>query len=180
MRRFGLVIVVVAAFAPACGGKQPSSASPHPIGNQADPMAQSGFGPGDYVCTINEGGYDYPPFKCVVANAGGHMTLEKVEGSVRFRGVVAPTDGGFHFDGEVYCPWGDCTEPVHAQFEVNGTAYIAQFASKQSGPMTVTLQSTQYGYGGNGYGGYGYGGYGYGGYGYGGYGYGGYGYGGGY
>jgi len=47
------------------------------------------------------------------------------------------TEAGFRFDGEVYCPWGDCTEPVHAQFAVNGTAYIGQFASKQSGPILI-------------------------------------------
>src|SRR5689334_6984958 len=115
MRRFGLVMMVVAVAA-ACGPKGLSTVASRPSGNTGDPMAQSGLSPGDYVCTINESGYEYPPFRCVIANANGRMTLEKVEGSVRFRGVVAPGPEGFQFDGEVYCPFGDCTEPVHAVF----------------------------------------------------------------
>jgi hypothetical protein len=181
MRRHGLVLVV--AGLAGCGPAQPSPMAPRAIGNVSDPMAQSGLpAKGDYSCSIEEGGYAYPPFRCVVAYTGGRATLEKIEGSVRFRGVIAPSDAGFRFDGEVYCPWGDCTEPVSAEFAVNGTLYFARFNARRAGPaMNVTLEPAGSAYG-NGYGGYDYGGYGYGGYGYGGYGgdlgYGGYGYGG--
>jgi hypothetical protein len=180
MRRSGTALVMVALLA-ACGPSQQSSIAPRPIGNQADPLAATGSPPiGEYLCSIQEGGYEYPPFRCIVGFEGGRGVLEKVEGSVRFRGVIASTAAGFRFDGEVYCPWGDCTEPVSAEFRSSGGGlYIANFATRRNGPaMTVVLEPSRYaGYGGDYYGGYGYGGYGgdyYGGYGYGGYGYGGY------
>jgi len=163
----------VAAFLlGSCGGSSPRTAQP--IGNQAMVNEPTGLAIGAYTCRIQESGYDYPPFRCVVTLDGGRYTLEKVEGSVRFRGVVAETPAGFRFEGEVFCPWGDCTEPVSGEFQQNGTTYVANFAARRSGPaMTVILEPAS-GYGGDSYGGYGYGGDDYGGYGYGGYGYGGY------
>jgi hypothetical protein len=172
-------LVLAAATAAACPAATPYHVTP--VGN----TAVSGAAPladGDYACQIRDGGYDYPPFRCVVRADGARTVLEKVEGSVRFRGVIAPTSAtSFRFDGELYCPWGDCTEPVRAEFRRAGAGYAAvvQPADARRDPMYITLTTpVQAAYGGYGYGGHGYGGYGYGGYGYGGYGYGGHGYGG--
>ena len=174
-------LVLAAATATACPSGAPYTVTP--VGNTtasgAAPLAD-----GDYACRIRDGGYDYPPFRCIVRAEGARTVLEKVEGSVRFRGVIAPTSStSFRFDGELYCPWGDCTEPVRAEFRRAGPGYAAmvQPADARRDPMWITLTTPmQAAYGGGGYGGYGYGygGYGYGGYGYGGYGYGGAGYGG--
>jgi hypothetical protein len=176
--RSSACLVLVAAMA-ACGA--PSTATTSAVLSNEAPYAAGPLYPGDYACQIQDGGYDYPPFRCVVRSDGGRTLLEKVEGSVRFRGVIAPiTADRFRFDGEVYCPWGDCTEPVHAEFSPQGAAYVAMFqpADRRRDPMRITVQRIIYG--GTGYGGYAYGGfgYGYGGFGYGGAGYGGAGYGG--
>ena len=165
MRRSGPGVVTAAAVMAlaACGPAQQTSLAPRPIGNQSDPMEATGSPPiGDYTCSIQEGDYAYPPFRCIVGFEGGRAVLEKVEGSVRFRGVIASTPAGFRFDGEVYCPWGDCTEPVSAEFRSSGGGlYVGSFATRRAGPpMTVTLEPSRYaGYGGYDYGGYGYGGY---------------------
>ena len=130
---------------------------------------------GDYSCRITEQGYDYPPFRCIVRTDGNRTLVEKIEGSVRFRGIAVAARGGFELHGEVFCPWGDCTEPVRAVFHpVGGGSYVGEFPDRRQGPaMVVTLQPAGYGgYGGGSYGGAGYG-YGYGGGGYGGYRYGG-------
>jgi hypothetical protein len=162
MSRLGLASIVLAA---ACGHarEQPARLSNHAPG--AEP---GGLVAGDYACRIDEGGYRYPPFHCVVAARGDQVVLEKVEGSVRFRGTVTRHGDGFAFDGELYCPWGDCTEKVHSVFAADGGgAYHGTVTSLQSGPATVTLRYAPGGYGGDGYGGLGYGGGAYGGLGYG-------------
>lgn len=158
MRRFGpgLVVAAVAACAP-----QGPPTMVTPVSNQA--IAQGGSdGPmiGDYNCRIQESGYEYPAFRCIIRPDGGRTVLEKIEGTVRFRGVIASTAGGFGFAGEVYCPWGDCTEPVRAQFRAaGGGIFIASFNARRAGPaMTVTLEPLDGQDGGYSYGGYGYGG----------------------
>ena len=135
-----------------------------PLSNHASAGAAGALAVGDYACRIEEGGYQYPPFHCVVARRPEGLWLEKVEGSVRFRGTVTAQGDGFAFDGEQYCPWGDCTERVHTVFApVGGASYRGTMTSAQSGPSTVTLTFVPGGYGGDGYGGAGYGGDGYGG-----------------
>jgi hypothetical protein len=162
MRR-GLWLGVVAA---ACAPAEPVAVAP--LSNEAMAMGDAGpLAHGDYACRIQDGGYDYPPFRCVVHGDGGRTVLEKVEGSVRFRGVVGPSRDGFRFDGELYCPWGDCTEPVHAEFRPAGDTYVATFqpAAARRDRMVITLGPAR-ARGGDGHGGYGYGGDGYGGDGY--------------
>lgn len=167
MRVFGALFLVGVA---ACGSHAPTTAPLRNVGSGAATEPPIGA----YACKITESGFEYPPFRCVVRLDDGQLTLEKVEGSVRFRGVIAATAGGFTFDGEVYCPWGDCTESMRATFRAEGDRYLGSFTSRQAGPpMDVVLTPAQEGYGGDGYGGDEYGGFGYGGYGYGGYGYGG-------
>jgi hypothetical protein len=171
--------LALGAAALACG---PRTGAPASLSN----VAPAGRAPGpltlgDYACSQAQGGYRYPAFHCVVQAREGRVWLEKVSGSQRFRGWVSATDGGgFAFDGEMYCPWGDCTEPMQAGFVPDGAGvYRARWIGRDGEPDVITLRYTPGGYGGAGYGGGGYGGGGYGGYGYGAAGSGGAGYGGG-
>jgi len=76
---------------------------------------------GQYTCTIQgDDGDKYPSFPCVVATSNGQVRLEKVAGSQRIRGAVTMTEGGFRFEGEFFCPYGDCAEPVVAEFHRTG------------------------------------------------------------
>jgi hypothetical protein len=161
MRVFGATFAVALA---ACSKPPPG---PPAIGNTGGTGAREGrVEPGAYRCRIEEGGFEYPAFRCVIRRDADRVTLEKVEGSVRFRGVVAASTRGFRFDGELYCPWGDCTEPVTAEFRDHGGIYTARFNARRAGPpMLVTLEPSADDevYGGDAYGGAAYGGYGYGG-----------------
>jgi hypothetical protein len=121
-----------------------------------------GLAEGDYSCSIEDSGYQYPPFRCIIyrADNGGHV-LEKVGGSQRFRGSVLPEGDGFRFDGTFYCPYGDCTENVSGTFAAAGSGMYRgsiQASNSQKAPITVSLQHTPggFGYGGVGYGGAGY------------------------
>ena len=118
---------------------------------------------GDYACSIENDGYSYPPFRCVVYNGEGGQLLEKLGGSQRFRGRVLPEGSGFRFDGTFYCPWGDCTEDISGTFEPIEQGWYRgtlQGDRMRSTPIVVTLQHTPGGftYGGAGYGGAAYGG----------------------
>jgi len=161
------------------------TAAPPTLSNVAPVGAGAGApAVGAYACSLDEGGFQYPAFRCVVRARDGRRWLEKVEGSVRFRGWATPDEqGGFAFDGEIYCPWGDCTEHVRIAFQPDGPGTYRAHRRVKGAPDVITLRFLDGGggYGGGGYGGYGYGygGGGYGGYGYGGGGYGGRGYGGG-
>jgi hypothetical protein len=107
---------------------------------------------GAYSCSIDS----YDPYPCrVTTDPDGRKRLEKLAGSQRFSGVATPTQGGFEFQGTLYCPWGDCTEAVSGTF----VAYDDGLFRGQVGgqrPMTVTVQYTEYG--GYGYDGANYGG----------------------
>ena len=162
MLRFGPAVICVIA---ACG--HPSERAS--LSNHA-PVASGGIAPGSSACRLDEGGYDYPAFRCVISAKGNGAWLEKVEGSVRFRGAITRRpDGadGFAFDGELFCPWGDCTERVSTVFVPDGAGgYRGAMKSAQSGTIVVTMsyvdQSSRPSYGGGAYGGGAYGGYGYG------------------
>jgi hypothetical protein len=107
----------------------------------------------------------------VIEARDGRPWLEKVEGSVRLRGRIEKQGDGFAFDGELYCPWGDCTEHVQTVFAADGAGgYRGALHSAQSGTIIVTMAYADRGgvYGGGAYGGGAYGGGAYGGYGYGG------------
>jgi len=161
--RFGLVVFAIAA---ACGGSGGGSharnGGEQAIGNQApavavtDPTAA-------YWCSINSGGYDYPAMPCVLKNVNGRFMLAKLAGSQRFRGVVAPSrDGaGFTFDGEFYCPWGDCSKPLHGVFAPTGDGRLRGTFDDKSVVVTMTpADNGSAGFGGVAYGGDGYGGFG--------------------
>jgi hypothetical protein len=120
-----------------------------------------------YYCSIQESGYKYPRFPCAVRKVEGRWMLAKLAGSQRFRGVIEPRGDGFSFTGELYCPWGDCTQPLHGVFNAVGNGRLR--GTFQDAAMVVLLEpapDSAFGgatYGGDGYGGFGYGGFGYGG-----------------
>ncbi len=100
--------------------------------------------PGPYKCEFTDGDVKYPVFRCVikaVATAGGktRLTLEKTAGSQRLRGAVTPTDQGFEFSGEFFCPHGDCTEQVQATFTRTGRNRYAGELPVRHGKIAVKL-----------------------------------------
>ncbi len=115
---------------------------------------------GSYWCTITEEDYEYPRFACAISEQRGHLVLAKLGGSVRFEGEIVPEHGGFRFSGQMYCPWGDCSQPLHGVFAPTGVAFHGTFSDDR---MTVELVRAPDGLGGDGYGGQAYGGSPYGG-----------------
>jgi hypothetical protein len=125
-----------------------------PLANRGPGAGAVALAEGDYACSLDEGGYRYPAYRCQVSRRGGQPWLEKVEGSVRFRGAVTGRGAGFAFDGTLYCPWGDCTEHVRTDFAADGAGGYRATVMTQSGPTTITLRHAARGaYGGAGYGG---------------------------
>ncbi len=115
---------------------------------------------GAYWCTITEEDYVYPRFACAITDQRGHLVLAKLGGSVRFEGEVVPEHGGFRFSGQMYCPWGDCAQPLHGVFAASGGAFHGTFSDDRT---MVDLVRAPDGLGGAGYGGDAYGGSSYGG-----------------
>ena len=112
---------------------------------------------GAYWCSIDESGYDYARMPCMVREIGGRFVLAKLGGSQRFTGVVTPEGDGFTFVGRLYCPWGECTQPLHGRFRAAANNELeGKFTDD---PMTVRLVHAPAGaFGGATYGGDGYGG----------------------
>ena len=75
---------------------------------------------GAYACSIEESGYRYPAFHCVISEAGGRLELVKLDGSQRFEGEVREARGRLEFSGRFYCPFGDCTQDLHGVFAPDG------------------------------------------------------------
>ena len=75
---------------------------------------------GKYSCSFisesNLGRYEYPSFQCVIKNKGNDLWLEKLSGSQRIRGAITATQAGFDFEGEFFCPYGDCSSRAFASF----------------------------------------------------------------
>ena len=111
---------------------------------------------GAYWCTIESSGYTYDPYPCVIRRVDNDFVLAKLGGSQRFTGVVRAVHGGFSFDGEFYCPWGDCSQRMHGVFVPRNGGF--QF---QDDHIAVSLKpAPESAFGGVGYGGDGYGGFG--------------------
>lgn len=73
---------------------------------------------GSYWCSIDEGGYEYPKYPCIIKKVDSELVLAKLSGSQRIRGVVrANSREGFSFTGEMYCPDGDCQQELHGTFK---------------------------------------------------------------
>jgi hypothetical protein len=112
---------------------------------------------GAYWCSIEDQGYAYPKFPCVISrrNAGG-VELAKLGGSQRFVGqVFANADGGFAFAGKFFCPWGACDSPLTGNFERGPSSTFRGTFTDNS--IVVTLEPAEdtafAGYGGDSYGG---------------------------
>ena len=115
-----------------------------------------------YYCSIQDSGYKYPRFPCAVRKVDGQWMLAKLAGSQRFRGTITPSRDGFSFDGELYCPWGDCSQPLHGVFRAAGDGRLR--GTFRDAAMIVLLEpAPDAAFGGASYGGDGYGGFGYGG-----------------
>ena len=95
--------------------------------------AASATSSGAYFCSIEDGGYKYPGYPCAIRKIDGRWMLAKLAGSQRFRGEVKPRGEGFTFDGEFYCPWGDCTQPLHGVFK----------AARANGALRGTFRDAQ-------------------------------------
>jgi len=164
--RFGMLGGIAAA---ACGGtpKTTQGGGAGAIGNQAAAAdGDSRDMTAAYWCAINSGGYGYPAMPCVVKRVNGRFMLAKLAGSQRFRGVVTPRangDAGFAFDGEFYCPYGDCTKPMRGEFVPARDGTLVGAFDGGSLVVTMTRSNDTSEFGGVGYGGDGYGGFGYGG-----------------
>lgn len=138
---------------------------------------------GPYWCSIDDAGYEYPRYPCVIKKVGDKLMLAKLGGSQRIRGNVTPDKhDGFVFIGELYCPWGDCTEEMRGRFRPSGKGGFKatlngplDHAGERGGMVVQLIPAPANAFGGSGYGGDGYGDpFGYGGAAYGGAGYGGY------
>ena len=147
--RFGVIAIV------ACTHEASVPLTNH---LEAAPIDLSGV----YWCSIDEAGYDYARMPCMIRKIGERFILAKLGGSQRFTGVVTPEADGFKFTGRLYCPWGECTQPLHGQFRAGPNNELqGKFTDD---PMTVRLvHAPADAFGGASYGGDGYGGDGYGG-----------------
>ena len=167
--RFGVLASLAVV---ACGGGSKGGAgSETTIGNRSALSASDSSLAAQYWCSIRNGEFEYPQMPCVIEQQGdGRFVLAKLAGSQRFRGVVKPRGDGFTFDGEFYCPWGDCTKPLRGVFKSTGDGRLrGTFDDDASLVVTLTrAPANGGGFGGAGYGGAAYGGFGYGGWGYGG------------
>jgi hypothetical protein len=151
--RFG----AIAAFAMSCwsGKAQDSTLDNRASSGELDLTAA-------YYCSIQDGEYKYPAYPCAVRKIEGRWMLAKLAGSQRIRGEVIPRADGFTFDGELYCPWGDCTQPLHGMFESIGNGALR--GTFRDARLVVVLQpAPDSAFGGASYGGDGYGGFSYGG-----------------
>src|SRR5687767_12846151 len=104
----------------ACWSSKPSD--PSTIENRA--LATERDLTAAYHCSIRDGEYQYPPYPCAVRKIDERWMLAKLGGSQRFRGEIKPRGDGFSFHGELYCPWGDCTQPLHGEFRAIGNGAL--------------------------------------------------------
>lgn len=102
----------------ACWSGRTEPEQPQVVSNQLEPAAPDITGP--YWCSIDQDGYDYPRYPCVIRKVGDKLMLAKLGGSQRVRGEIRIDGPGFTFTGELFCPWGDCTEPMRGKFRPSG------------------------------------------------------------
>ena len=116
---------------------------------------------GAYWCSINDDGVTYPPQACTIQHVDHRLVLAKLAGSQRFEGELAPAGGGFSFEGSYFCPWGECTQPLHGTFSSSEGGLVGTF---RDSTIIVRMTAVQLGghdrmlYGGASYGGASYGG----------------------
>lgn len=151
--RFGVLASITMV---ACGGGGTRSTSDGTLSNQALTPGERDL-TASYWCSIRSGEYDYPAMPCVVRKVNGRYVLAKLAGSQRFRGEVRERADGLAFDGEFYCPWGDCSRPIHGVFKADGDGrLVGEFAD--NGIVVTMTRAQDHAFGGAGYAGVGYGG----------------------
>jgi hypothetical protein len=112
-----------------------------------------------YYCSIQDGDFRYPAFPCAVRRIDGRWMLAKLAGSQRFRGELTPRSDGFAFAGELYCPWGDCRQPLNGVFKALADGRL-RGTFRDAPAMSVLLDpAPDAAFGGASYGGDGYGGF---------------------
>lgn len=81
---------------------------------------------------------DYDPQPCRLSQRGGGWQLTKLMGSQRFDGAVSRRGVTLAFDGDYFCPWGDCTTPMVVEFTPDGpdaaygpAAYVTTFGDDE-------------------------------------------------
>ena len=149
----GVRLGAVACIAMSCSARARVSTIDNRASGERDLTAA-------YYCSIQDGEFHYPRFPCAMRKVNGRWMLAKLAGSQRFRGYVTPHVAGFAFDGEFYCPWGDCSQPLHGAFEAIGGGRLR--GTFRDARMIVVLEpAPDSAFGGATYGGDGYGGFGY-------------------
>lgn len=108
--RFGALTLALGACWTAA--PSPTTITPNPVVEPGPDLS------GSYWCSIDEDGYEYPKYPCLIKKVDGEFVLAKLSGSQRIRGLVKPnTHDGFSFSGEMYCPDGDCQQELHGSFK---------------------------------------------------------------
>ncbi|MBX3159569.1 MAG: hypothetical protein KF773_26595 [Deltaproteobacteria bacterium] len=125
---------------------------------------------GPYWCSITSDGYENAKYACIIKKVGETLTLAKVGGSERIRGTIMPDErDGFSFVGEMYCPWGECTQQLRGRFRpAKDGGFKGTFRENESTMVLHLVPAAANAFGGPGYGGdeYAWGGAAYGGYSY--------------
>lgn len=124
------VMMMACVLLAACGG-----------GKKAGTLASGGGGAlvaGPRVAGFDDGALwtcqisDYDPQPCkLTRDEQGAWQLAKLLGSQRFRGSVAVQGDALAFDGEFFCPWGDCTAPMQVTFLPAGDGFATQFSGDE-------------------------------------------------
>lgn len=121
MKNILMTSVAAALALAACGGSKSTPISNAGGGGGSAPAGPSGAGWKDgalWTCQID----DYDPQPCKLSQRDGGWHLDKLLGSQRFSGTVTEVGLALEFDGEYFCPWGDCTSPMKVDFSPVGDA----------------------------------------------------------
>jgi hypothetical protein len=141
-KRLWIPALSAAIVACAASGAQRKTIENHPGGGDGGGLSGMAGGVlpvGAYACSFESDGYQYPPFPCAVSMHGRDTWLEKTGGSQRIRGTITAIGGGFHFDGEYFCPWGDCTSKTSGDFHAAGVNTWEGRVGSDGGDVVVRL-----------------------------------------
>lgn len=141
-----LTTALATAFGPAASATAGEPSSPA-TSRRAPPAAAAGpasIAPGNYKCSFAQGNVRYANFRCVIhkddtAKGEVRYRLEKLSGSQRIRGQVQPTDKGFQFSGEYFCPHGACDQKVSGAFTRTGRNSYEGTLDSEHEPTKVKL-----------------------------------------
>jgi hypothetical protein len=122
-RTISMTFLAAALALAACGGGKKQATTGNAGGGGGQAMEQGPSGPGFrdgalWTCQID----DYDPQPCKLSKADGGWHLAKLLGSQRFAGVMKPVGLALEFDGEFFCPWGECTSPMRVDFNPAGAS----------------------------------------------------------